>query len=129
MSKASTEPAEQASDVGHCALSCKCSLMHACHMQVDASSAQLAHDQAAIDYCFKSALDYKVAGMTAAQAVLKVLTTLKEVADSAQVRRLLSNILLQILGMHSARVDIKYSCLAQQHSSMFCIKRSGTRIT
>lgn len=59
--------------------------MHACHMQVDASSAQLAHDQAAIDYCFKSALDYKAAGMSAAQAVLKILTTLKEVADSAQV--------------------------------------------
>ena len=64
--------------------------MHACHMQVDASSAKLAHDQAAIDYCFKSALDYKAAGMSAAQAVLKVLTTLKEVADSAQVRLLVS---------------------------------------
>ncbi|KAL3158196.1 hypothetical protein ABBQ38_010452 [Trebouxia sp. C0009 RCD-2024] len=55
--------------------------------QVDASSAQLAHDQAAIDYCFKSALDYKAAGMSAAQAVLNILTTLKEVADSAQAEQ------------------------------------------
>lgn len=60
-------------------------------MQVDASSAQLAHDQAAIDYCFKPALDYKAAGMSASQAVLRLLTTLKEVADNAQVRFLLAD--------------------------------------
>ena len=60
-------------------------------MQVDASSAQLAHDQAAIDYCFKPALDYKAAGMSASQAVLRVLTTLKEVADNAQVSSVLGN--------------------------------------
>ena len=65
--------------------------MHACHMQVDASSSQLAHDQAAIDYCFKSALEYKAAGMSAGQAVLKVLTTLKEVAGSSQVYLMCSN--------------------------------------
>ena len=59
------------------------------HVQVDASSAQLAHDQAAIDYCFKPALDYKAAGMSASQAVLRVLTTLKEVADNAQVTSVL----------------------------------------
>lgn len=54
-------------------------------LQVDVSSAQLAHDQAAIDYCFKPALEYKAAGLSASQAVLKILTTLREVADSAQV--------------------------------------------
>ena len=54
-------------------------------LQVDASSAQLAHDQAAIDYCFKPALDYKAEGMSASQAVLRVLMSLKEVADNAQV--------------------------------------------
>lgn len=64
---------------------------HACHMQVDNSSAQLAHDQAAIDYCFKPALDYKASGMSASQAVLRVLTTLKEVADNAQVSLLLAH--------------------------------------
>ena len=55
-------------------------------MQVDAGKAQLAHNQAAIDYCFKPALEYKAAGMSAGQAVLKILTTLREVADSAQVK-------------------------------------------
>lgn len=60
-------------------------------MQVDASSAQLAHDQAAIDYCFKPALDYAAAGMSASQAVIRVLTTLKEVADNAQVSSILAN--------------------------------------
>ena len=55
-------------------------------MQVDTSSAQLAHDQPAIDYCFKPALGYKATGQSAGQAVLKILTTLREVADNAQVR-------------------------------------------
>ena len=54
-------------------------------LQVDASSSQLAHDQAAIDYCFKPALDYKAAGMSASQAVLRVLMSLKEVVDNVQV--------------------------------------------
>ena len=55
-------------------------------MQVDPSSAQLAHDQPAIDYCFKPALDYKAAGQSIGQAVLNIMSTLREVADSAQVR-------------------------------------------
>ena len=54
-------------------------------MQVDTRSAQLAHDQAAIDYCFKPALGYKAMGQSAGQAVLSILTTLREVADNAQV--------------------------------------------
>lgn len=52
---------------------------------MDASSAQLAHDQAAVDYCFKPALDYKATGRSASEAVLRVLTSLKEVVDNAQV--------------------------------------------
>ena len=54
-------------------------------IQVDKGSAQLAHHQPAIDYCFKPALDYKASGQTASQAVLNILSTLREVADSAQV--------------------------------------------
>jgi len=54
-------------------------------VQVDTSSAQLAHDQPAIEYCFKPALEYKAAGQSAGRAVLNILSTLREVADSAQV--------------------------------------------
>lgn len=66
----------------------KCIVFFLLPFQVDASAAQLAHDQAAIDYCFKPALEYKAASISAGQAVLKILTTLREVADSAQVGHL-----------------------------------------
>ncbi|KAA6425859.1 hypothetical protein WJX79_009043 [Trebouxia sp. C0005] len=55
--------------------------------EVDTSSAQLAHDQPAIDYCFKPALGYKATGQSAGQAVLKILSMLREVADNAQAEK------------------------------------------
>ena len=56
-------------------------------VQVDTSSCQLAHQQAAIDYCFKPGLQHKNSGIAVHQAVLNVLATLREVADFAQVCR------------------------------------------
>ena len=53
--------------------------------QVNTGSAQLAQQQAAIDYCFKPALQHQKAGIAVNQAVLNVLAALREVAYSAQV--------------------------------------------
>ena len=53
--------------------------------QVNTDGAQLAQQQAAIDYCFKPALQHQKAGIAVNQAVLNVLAALREVAYSAQV--------------------------------------------
>ncbi len=87
-------------------------------MQVDTSSAQLAHDQAAIEYCFKPALGYKATGQSAGQAVLDILSTLRELADNAQVglwehvtkRRSMKLVCQFVIQFYGARICMNLQC-------------------